>query len=75
MPNIAYMSVLFAALLVWLVGVPVGFWLLTAIYPARLRQLLRKSARLQPVAPWVAPVPQLVPRADASPVGARHELG
>ncbi len=74
MPNVAYMSVLLAALLVWLIGVPVGFWIFTAVYPLRMRQLLRKSASFDQGTPFLAPVTQLARRRPSRPVAGPHKL-
>lgn len=74
MPNIAYMSVLLAALLVWLIGVPVFFWLLAAIYPARLRHLVRKSTQFDHGSSLMAPVTRLAARRGAAPLAGRQKL-
>jgi hypothetical protein len=75
LPNIAYMGVLLVAILVWLIGVPVGFWILAALYPVRMRQLLRKSARLdQATTTIMAPVTQLAHSRPAAPIAGRQKL-
>jgi hypothetical protein len=72
--NIAYMSVLLVALLVWLIGVPVGFWILAAVYPVRMRRLLRKSASFDQGTPFLAPVTQLARHRRPAPVARPHKL-
>lgn len=44
-------------LAVWLIGVPVAFWLLTAIYPTYLRRRYQRPPVEAPVA-LVVPLPE-----------------
>jgi hypothetical protein len=75
LPNTTDMSVLLAAILVWLIGVPVGFWILTALYPVRMKRLLRKSAALdQATMTIMAPVTQLTRSRPAAPIAGRQKL-
>jgi hypothetical protein len=49
------MGLLKTVLLIWLVGLPVGFWLLAAVYPWHLRRRYLRRTN----APAVALVPPL----------------
>ena len=49
------MGLLKTVLFIWLVGLPVGFWLLAAVYPWHLRRRYLRQTK----APAVALVPPL----------------